>query len=66
MGVNFFSVKEGDVVIISERNDVRMVRKICSVRQENSISNLKLISRLQLNIKKSSVYRKEVYHGLVM
>lgn len=66
MGVNFFSVKEGDVVIISERNDVRMVRKICSVRQENSISNLKLINRLQLNIKKSSVYRKEVYHGLVM
>lgn len=66
MGVNFFSVKEGDVVIISERNDVRMVRKIRSVRQENSISNLKLINRLQLNIKKSSVYRKEVYHGLVM
>lgn len=66
MGVNFFSVKEGDVVIISERNDVRIVRKIRSVRQENSISNLKLINRLQLNIKKSSVYRKEVYHGLVM
>ena len=65
-GVNFLPVKEDNDKIIFERNDVKMVRQIRSVKPEDSISNLKLTNRLQLNTKKLNVCKMEFSHGLVI